>query len=88
MILSFKALRKAITELDLLDLKESTEKFVNSTFEGMPNASNNQTINLRDPPLAASKGRPRTLRMKGSLELFKKRFIQLWLLQGKRPQQA
>ncbi|MCI06720.1 FAR1-related protein [Trifolium medium] len=38
----------------------------------MPNASNNQTINLCDPPLVASKGRPRTLRMKGSLELIKK----------------
>jgi hypothetical protein len=55
-----------------LDLEESTEEIVNSTFEGMPNASNKQTINLCDPPLAACKGRPRTLRMKDSLKLLKK----------------
>jgi hypothetical protein len=70
--IAIQALRKAITELDLLDVEESTEEFVNSTFEVMPNASNNQTINLCDPPLVASKGRPCTLRTKSSLELLKK----------------
>ncbi|CAJ2633119.1 unnamed protein product [Trifolium pratense] len=65
-------LRKAITELDLLDVEETTKESVDSTFEVMPNASNNQTINLCDPPFAASKGHPRTLRTKSSLELSKK----------------
>ncbi|PNX61709.1 FAR1-related protein, partial [Trifolium pratense] len=70
--IAIQALRKAITELDLLDVEETTKESVDSTFEVMPNASNNQTINLCDPPFAASKGRPRTLRTKSSLELSKK----------------
>ncbi|GAU50549.1 hypothetical protein TSUD_409930 [Trifolium subterraneum] len=70
--IAIQALRKAITELDLSDVEESTEEIVSSTFEVMPNASNNQTINLCDPPFAATKGRPCTLRMKDSLELVKK----------------
>jgi hypothetical protein len=69
---AIQALRKVITELDLLDHEESSEEFVNSTFKVMPDASNKETINLLDPPLAASKGRPRTLRTKDSLELLKK----------------
>ncbi|WJX68999.1 hypothetical protein P8452_53312 [Trifolium repens] len=39
---------------------------------GMPNASNKQTINLSDPSLAASKGRPSNLQIKDSLELLNK----------------
>jgi hypothetical protein len=70
--IAIQALRKAITEFNLLDLEESTEEIVNSRFDGMPNAFNKQTINLCGPPLAASKGRPRTLQMKDSLELLKK----------------
>jgi hypothetical protein len=38
----------------------------------MFNSYNKQTINLCDPPLAASKGQQRTLQMKGSLEYLKK----------------
>ncbi|KAK2424282.1 protein FAR1-RELATED SEQUENCE [Trifolium repens] len=70
--IAIQVLRKAITEFNLLDLEESTEEIVNSTFEGMPNASNKQTINLSDPSLAASKGRPSNLQIKDSLELLNK----------------
>jgi len=58
---------RKITKLDLLDIEEPSEEFVNLTFEVMPKVSNNQTINFCDPPSAVPKGPPRILQMKGSL---------------------
>lgn len=81
--IAIQALRKAITKLDQLDIEEPNEEFVNSTFEVMPKVSDDQTINLCDPARAVPKGRPRTLRMKGSLELLKKGSMKCSYCQGK-----
>ncbi|XP_058787209.1 protein FAR1-RELATED SEQUENCE 5-like isoform X2 [Vicia villosa] len=65
---TIQGFQKIIEELDLLDLKDSNEDLGNSTSEVIPKAFCNEIL-VRDPPVAATKGRPRTLRMKGSLEL-------------------
>jgi len=69
--IAIQCLNSAVAKLDLLDLKESNEDFVNSTSEVLPKASD-IGITLHDPPVAATKGHPRTLQMKSSLELRKK----------------
>ncbi|KAK7287242.1 hypothetical protein RIF29_00404 [Crotalaria pallida] len=66
-----EGLQKLIEELDRLEVEESNEEYVNSTNQVIPEVSNN-VITLRDPPIVATKGCPRTLRMKGSLELHNK----------------
>jgi len=81
--IAIQALRKAITELDQLDLEEPNEEFDKSTFEVMPKVFDDQTINLCDPPCAIPKGRPRTLQMKGSSELHKKNPINCSHCNGK-----
>ncbi|XP_058752209.1 protein FAR1-RELATED SEQUENCE 5-like [Vicia villosa] len=68
--IAIQALQNVIVELDQLDLEESKEGLNNSNIEVTSNLSNNN-MTLRDPPVRATKGRPRTLRMKGSLELVK-----------------
>lgn len=64
-------MQNGIAKLDLLDIEESNKKFVDSTSEDMPKVSD-VNIALHDPPLIATKGRPRTLRMKSSLEMVRK----------------
>lgn len=69
--IAIQSLQNGIAKLDLLDIEESNKKFVNSTSEDMPKVSE-VSIALHDPPLIATKGRPRTLRMKSSLEMVRK----------------
>lgn len=68
--ITIQALKKVIAELDQLDLEESKEELNNLTFDVISKVYNNN-ITLCDPPLRETKGCPRTLRMKGSLELLK-----------------
>ncbi|KAL6527188.1 hypothetical protein OROGR_016278 [Orobanche gracilis] len=68
---AIQGLQKLIEELDRLGVEESQEEIGNSTDQVIPQVSNN-TVTLRDPPIVITKGRPRSLRMKGSLELLKK----------------
>ncbi|CAK8530973.1 unnamed protein product [Lathyrus sativus] len=68
---TIQGFQKIIEELDLLDLKDSNEDLGNSTSEVISKASSNE-IFVCDPPVATTKGRPRTFRMKGSLELCNK----------------
>ncbi|KAJ1384267.1 Zinc finger, PMZ-type [Sesbania bispinosa] len=68
---AIQGLEKLIGELDLLEVEESNEEVGNLTSQVIPEVSNN-ALTLRDPPLVVTKGRPRTLRMKGNLELLKK----------------
>ncbi|XP_050914753.1 protein FAR1-RELATED SEQUENCE 5 [Lathyrus oleraceus] len=63
--------QNGIAKLDLLDIEESNKKFVDSASEDMPKVFD-VNIALHDPPLIATKGRPRTLRMKSSLEMVRK----------------
>ncbi|KAK7266928.1 hypothetical protein RIF29_19589 [Crotalaria pallida] len=70
--LAIQGLQKLIGELDLLEVEESNEQFAaNAANQVIPKVPDN-SITLRDPPIVVTKGRPRTLRMKGSLELSKK----------------
>ncbi|KAI5418712.1 protein FAR1-RELATED SEQUENCE 5 [Lathyrus oleraceus] len=69
--IAIQSLQNGIAKLDLLDIEESNKKFVDSTSEDMPKVSD-VSIALHDPPLIATKGRPRTLRMKSSLEMVRK----------------
>lgn len=69
--IAIQSLQNGIAKLDLLDIEESNKKFVDSTSEDMPKVSD-VSIALHDPPRIATKGRPRTLRMKSSLEMVRK----------------
>lgn len=68
---SERGFQKIIEDLDLLDLEDTNEELGNSTSEVISKFSNSEIV-VRDPPLVASKRRPRTLRMKGSLEKLSK----------------
>ncbi|KAK7390534.1 hypothetical protein VNO78_25842 [Psophocarpus tetragonolobus] len=68
---TIEALGKAIGEPDLLKSMEFCKEFGNLTYEVVLNVSDD-TITLCDPPVVGIKGRPQTLRMKGSLELSNK----------------
>ncbi|KAI5446098.1 hypothetical protein KIW84_014081 [Lathyrus oleraceus] len=69
--IAIQSLQNGIAKLDLLGIEESNKKFVDSTSEDMPKVSD-VNIALHDPPLIATKGRSRTLRMKSSLEMVRK----------------
>ncbi|KAI5438478.1 hypothetical protein KIW84_024278 [Lathyrus oleraceus] len=71
--IAIQSLQNGIAKLDLLDIEESNKEFVNSTSEYIPKVSE-ANIALHDPRLVATKGRPRTLRMKSSLEMVRKGF--------------
>ncbi|KAI5420555.1 hypothetical protein KIW84_044378 [Lathyrus oleraceus] len=69
--IAIQSLQNGIAKLDLLDIEESNKKFVDSTSEDMPKVSD-VNIALHDAPLIETKGRPRTLRIKSSLEMVRK----------------
>ncbi|XP_019429336.1 PREDICTED: protein FAR1-RELATED SEQUENCE 5-like [Lupinus angustifolius] len=69
--IAIQGMQKLIADLDQLEVEESKEDFGNLTNQIILKNSNN-AITLCDPPIVATKGRPRTLQMKGSLELLKK----------------
>ncbi|KAI5420554.1 hypothetical protein KIW84_044377 [Lathyrus oleraceus] len=69
--IAIQSLQNGIAKLDLLNIEESSKKFVDSTSEDMPKVSD-VNIALHDPPLIETKGHPRTLRMKSSLEMVRK----------------
>jgi len=59
--------------LDLLEVEESKEDFRNPINQVIAKVYNTDTT-LHDPPIMTTKRHPRTLRMKGGLELLKKKF--------------
>ncbi|KAI5439588.1 hypothetical protein KIW84_025106 [Lathyrus oleraceus] len=63
--------KEANCSCHMFEYSESNKKFVDSTYEDMPKVSD-VIIALHDPPRIATKGRPRTLRMKSSLEMVRK----------------
>ncbi|CAL0310828.1 unnamed protein product [Lupinus luteus] len=67
--IAIQGMQKLIADLDRLELEESKEDFGNLTNQITLKDSKN-AITLRDPPIVATKGRPRTLRMKGGYAKF------------------
>ncbi|KAL6507704.1 hypothetical protein OROGR_023899 [Orobanche gracilis] len=68
---AIQGLQKLIEALDLMEVEEAEEELGDLITQVIPKVPDN-VVTLLDPPVVATKGRPRSLRIKGSLELQKK----------------